>query len=291
MNQNRSAALRSNALDVARAEFRAQLERPRRPELDGSAVPGWPAGPIRLDHVRDLLLTRSCRQRVRDQVWVLLVQHARDGDPAWTIGAVGVALPGLTATANRLTARFAGDPSDICSEILAGFLFALQTVDVDRPRVMVRLRWAAYRAGHAALLGALRTPTPVDVLPDGPGLSAAGGHPDLVLDRAVTDGVITAREADLIGATRLGGGQVTAWAAANATGGWAAYKARRRAELRLRTYLLDDGAGDDRLLPARRAVADLGAGRSAAAAGSNCGGAGGVQHDPPARASEDPQWA
>lgn len=122
------------------------------------------------------------------------------------MGAVGVALPALTAIAATLSARFAGDPSDIQAAILVGFVAELGVVDLRRPRIM--LRWAAYRAGHACVREALDAPVPSghagegfrSTLPPPP-----WGHPDFVLARAVVEGAITAAEAELIGSTRLEG--------------------------------------------------------------------------------------
>ncbi len=155
------------------------------------------------------------------------------------MGAVGVALPALTSVAARLTDRFAGDPADIHAEVLTGFLAALTEVDIKRPRIMLRLRWAAYRAGHAALTEALDGPPPAAPafasLPPIP----PWGHPDLVLARAVTDGAITQLEADVIGSTRLEDIAVADWATAHGSSTWAVYKLRKRAEQHLLSYLLD----------------------------------------------------
>jgi len=192
-----------------------------------------------LSLVRDLVLAASCPQTTRDAVWAELVTRSRREGGAWTVGAVGVALPALTSVAARLTGRFAGDPADIHAEVLTGFLVALAEVDVERPRIMLRLRWAAYRAGHAALIEALDGPPPAasafGSLPPVP----PWGHPDLVLARAVADGVISRLEADVIGATRLEDVAVADWATAHGSSTWAVYQLRKRAEQHLLTYLLD----------------------------------------------------
>jgi hypothetical protein len=60
-----------------------------------------------------------------------------------------------------------------------------------------------------------------------------------VLARAVADGVLTPTEADLIGTTRLESVRIAQWATDHKVGEWAAYKARRRAEIRLAAYLRD----------------------------------------------------
>ena len=54
------------------------------------------------------------------------------------------------ATTRRcaLSARFAGDVSDIHAAVLTGFVAELAHVELGKPRIMLRLRWAAYRAGQ-----------------------------------------------------------------------------------------------------------------------------------------------
>ena len=136
-------------------------------------------------------------------VWAHLVLRSRTDGATWTLGCVGVALPALTTIAATLTARLAGDPSDIHAAVLTGFVTELARVDLRKPRVMLRLRWAAYRAGHAALREALDAPVPAGNRCRSTEPAPAWGHPDFVLARAVAEKVITADEAELIGSTRL----------------------------------------------------------------------------------------
>jgi hypothetical protein len=150
-----------------------------------------------------------------------------------------MALPALASTVRGLAARYPGDAFDIHAEVLSGFLAALSTIELGRPRILVRLRWAAYRSGYAALTEALNAPTPL-----GSGFHSSPprppwGHPDLVLAHAVRQGVLTRTEADLIGATRLDRTPITDWASGHRTTPAAAYKARRRAERRLVNFLRD----------------------------------------------------
>jgi hypothetical protein len=234
-----------NALDLARDAFTALVTGPRPLSLDGRDFPDLPNRRLPFTQVRTLLLARSCPQETRDAVWRELVTRSRRHGGAWTVGCVGVALPALTSITAQLTARFVDDPADIASSVLTGFLAALSSADLDRPRIMLRLRWAAYRSGHVALTEALQAPPPVasgvgSLMPQLP-----WRHPDLVLARAVTDSAITRLEADVIGATRLEETAVADWAAAHGMGTWAVYKFRKRAEQRLVTYLLDTGTDSD----------------------------------------------
>jgi hypothetical protein len=65
------------------------------------------------------------------------------------------------------------------------------------------------------------------------------------LEKAVGAGVATRTEAALIGDTRLDEVSITDWADRNDTTTGAAYKARRRAELRLVAYLREEARDTD----------------------------------------------
>ena len=250
----------TNALDSARETFGWLTAGDHPVAVDGRMFDHLPDRIIPVDELRDLLLAPGCPRRVWDQVWAHVISRARNEGGTWTIVATGLALPMLTGLATRLTERFANDPSDIHAEIVRGFLDALQTVDLAEGRIMIRLRWAAYRAGHRALLDEMDSPTPK---PPGFPFSepeSPSGHPDLVLARAVAVGVLTRTEAELIGATRLGGVELADWRHHPGLTYEGLRSIRRRAENRLAAWLtaseasLDDGdpTGDTataRLLP------------------------------------------
>ncbi|NKQ57313.1 hypothetical protein HFP15_31050 [Amycolatopsis sp. K13G38] len=236
----------ANPLDAARAAFAWLTAGDHPVALDGRLFDHVPKREIPVDELRDLLLQRDCPRRVWDQVWTHVITRARDEGGTWTIVAVGLALPMLTPMASRLTGRYANDPSDIHAEVLRGFLDALQTVDLGKGRITIRLRWAAYRAGHRALIAALDGPTPkapgfFSVEPKPP-----SGHPDLVLARAVEVGVLTQTEATVISATRLDDCLLHEWAWDHEIEFWAAYKMRKRAERRLAAWLTEsvDGSAE-----------------------------------------------
>jgi len=232
-------------LDIARECFTLLVTGPQPLSLDGQGFPGLPNRPIPLDELRDRMLRRRCPRPTRDAVWAHMVLQSREHGATWTLACAGMALPALAGVARWLTARFPGEVFDVHAEVLGGFLGALATVDVDRPRVLVRLRWAAYRAGFAALSEALDAPAPVGrdfrSAPPRP----PWGHPDLVLARAVRQSVLTRTEADLIGATRLDETPITDWADHHQMGHEAAYKARQRAERRLVAFLREQAATTD----------------------------------------------
>jgi hypothetical protein len=229
--------------------------------VQGRSFVGLPNRRIPLDQLRDLLMHRRCPRQTRDAVWSHLVRRSRREGATWTLACTGMALPALGGVARWLVARYPGDCFDVHAEVLSGFLAGIASVDLRRPHVLPRLRWAAYRQGHAALVEALDAPTPVaagfrSTVPRVP-----WGHPDLVLARAVRAAVLSQSEADLIGATRLEEESVADWAERRGTTPGAAYKARRRAERRLVAFLRDqvhemdpdDPVAElalDRLLPA-----------------------------------------
>ncbi|WP_307812999.1 hypothetical protein [Micromonospora coerulea] len=218
-----------SAIAAADRAFALLVRGPDPLQLDGRDVPGLPRRRLSLDTVRDLLVG-GVDTGVSDAVWRILSAHARADGPAWVVGAVGVAVPGLTRIASRLAHGFAKQADDIGSEVVTGFLQALRGDDLSGPRVWLRLCWAAWRAGH----GARRTETTLELPHDLPVGSRTPrfpyGHPDLVLARAVTAGVITAEQAELIGATRLGGTLVDHLAAELEVSAPTIRMRRRRAE-------------------------------------------------------------
>jgi hypothetical protein len=174
--------------------------------FDTTGVPGLPRQPVGLHDLRGWLLDRSTCPEARDGAWRELVARSRRPPPdgsAWTVGAVGLALPGLTAAAGRLTRGWRGDTSDLDAELLAGFVARLRTLDVSESRVLGRLLDAAIRAGRRARaqadsLEVVRVERAWSRAPSHP-----WDHPDWVLARAVAAGVVDRTEAHLIGATRL----------------------------------------------------------------------------------------
>jgi hypothetical protein len=147
--------------------------------------------------------------------------------------------------AAELGARLPDERADIDGEVLAGFLDELARVDLGKPWIMSRLRWAAYRSGMAAVRGALDRDIPVNGGFDSQPPPPPYRHPDFVLVRAVADGVITESEAELIGVTRLEGVALTGYAHAHGLHPEACAARRLRAEYRLVAYLLDPATAVD----------------------------------------------
>ncbi|MGW4526896.1 sigma-70 family RNA polymerase sigma factor [Amycolatopsis sp. NPDC004378] len=243
--------------DTARTAFAWLVTGPHPVALDGRQVRGLPPRLVPLDEVGKLTVAKGCPQQTRDAVWTALVTRSRAEGGAWTVACVGLALPVLLPVAAKLTNRFRGDVHDIHAAVLTGFLEALTDVALTRPAILVRLRWAAYRAGHRALREALDAASPVaDLGARAPGPEQRGGHPDFVLLAAVEAGVLTVADAALIGDTRFGELSLADAAQARGQTYKAAQQARHRAERRLANYLsaLRDGELEPRR-KTRRSVA------------------------------------
>ncbi len=212
--------------DVAANSFRLLTTGPEPLSVDGGFLGGGlPARRIPLSELASILMHPSCGYTTSDRVWRLLIERARTEGPAWVVGAAGVALPGLRQAAYRLR-HYSGD---VQAELLTAFVAASRTVKPGGAKVAQRLLSATFTAARAALHAEkpIRTIAPV-LVP-----VTAAGHPDLVLARAITAGVITAAEAELIGATRLEGVSVAGYAQRLGKAAKAVYKARDRAEERL----------------------------------------------------------
>ena len=220
----------SAVLHSARVQVAQVASGPHPVQVDGTEYAGLPNRPLGLLELRRRLLARSCPLATRDAVWAHVVRRSRTEGPVWQAACLGLGLPMVTWVAIRLSSRFADDPSDVHAAVLTGFLTGLAHIDLDRPGIAVRLRWAAYRAGRRAVREALHAPQPVaDDLPP----AASQGHPELVLAGAVARGVLRERGAELIAATRLGEQSLAELAAAAGVTYKALHQARRRAEHRL----------------------------------------------------------
>jgi hypothetical protein len=215
--------------DVAATAFRLLSTGPESLSVDGAALgEGLPARRIALSELSAILMHPSCGYTASDRAWRLLIEQARTAGPAWVVGAAGVALPGLRQAAYRLRS-FGGD---VQAELLTAFVAALRTVQPGGAKVAQRLLSATFTAARAALR-ADEPGTSTSALASVPVPGTAEGHPDFVLARAVATGVITAAEAELIGATRLEGAPVAGYAKSVGRGYWAVAKERSRAEERL----------------------------------------------------------
>jgi hypothetical protein len=224
-----------DALDAADAAFRLLAAGPQPLALHASHLAeGLPDRQVPLDELRVLLLHPATSARARNRVWAELVRRARTGDPAWVIGLTGIALPGLRRAAASLAGAYRGDPADLQSEVLTGFLAAMRGLDLDDLEAIPlasRLCWAAWRAGQAlacADAGYAARRRSLSLWRDGPDLP--WGHPDFVLAAAVRRGILTPGQAELIGRNRLEGIPLSQIAAETGISHAALCNRRKRAE-------------------------------------------------------------
>jgi hypothetical protein len=224
-----------DALDTADAAFRLLAAGPRPLGLHASRLaPGLPDRLVPVTELRVLLLHPATGPAARNAVWADLVRRARAGDPAWTVALAGIAMPGLRRAVASIAPAYRGDPADLQSEVLAGFLAAMRALDLDELEevpLASRLCWAARRAGeHLAFADAAWAARRADLDDQGDTPDLPRGHPDLVLARAVRRGVLTAAQAELIGRSRLEGVPLSQIAAETGTSHSALCNRRKRAE-------------------------------------------------------------
>jgi hypothetical protein len=193
-----------SALDTADASFAALTAAPGGLAVDGTALhPAFPQRSVGLTELRILLAGPALPAPARHAAWAAL--SARQADPAWVVGAVGVAMPVLRHTAAHLTDPHLAEIADVEADVLTGFLAALRALPAATPRLGNRLLWAGFRTGLAAAY--LHSPD----LPAGTGVPVVAAVPPApwapgarpLLAQAVRVGVLDLHDADLIARSRL----------------------------------------------------------------------------------------
>ncbi|MGF6886300.1 hypothetical protein ABIA39_000267 [Nocardia sp. GAS34] len=197
-----------------------------------------------------------------DAVWAQLIGHARTGEESAVLVCAGAALPMLSSISKMLC----GHPvyrADTESMTILGFLEALEAVDIERPYVAYRLRWATFHRTCIPIRERRAAPSPADWFGEHEPTPASGviissphGHPDLLLAMAVEEGVLSAAEAGLITDTRLEHHKLVQLAPETGVPYQTLAKRRRRAEQRLAVWLRERMAEQPRLTAVERAVLD-----------------------------------
>jgi hypothetical protein len=209
--------------------------------LDGRAVGhGLPARPIPLDVLRGLLLHPSVGFDARDAALTWLVERAQAEGGGWLVGLAGVLLPGIGRRVYPLCRAFPRLAVDLEAEALTGLIQAVRAWRLGEDRVASRLVWAAARAAHRLLRreAALRDwEATVGLGLEAPARQPA--HGELLLGRAVAAGVLSRTDAELIAATRVEEVPLRQLAGRWQAGYEALRKRRRRAEVRLAAWLVE----------------------------------------------------
>lgn len=207
--------------------------------IDGSEVAGLPDRRIGLRELENVLTVEGSDADTKDEIWVHLVSRARTS-PAWVTLCAGLALPGLRNACKRVTwiAPPWAERADIEAAAIEGFTVGLARLDAAKPNVVRRLCQQAYiNARRYARELNRYTETLTSLVFESRPPSPHIGHVDLVLADAVRQGIITAKQAEIIGATRLDGQQLTDYAKAHRITRPAADHRRRQAEQRLVQWL------------------------------------------------------
>lgn len=172
-----------------------------------------------------------------DRVWAHVAANARRLGGDWSLAAVGMVAPMLKRTAASACAKFDGmRQDDLAAETVTAFLAHLAVIDLERTGILVRMRWAVWRATVKAAMTNAEAPVPNSVIGSMPPIMPCA-HPDVALARAEHASVITAAEADLIGMTRLDEVSLSEAAACLGISANAAKIRRQKAEARLVAFL------------------------------------------------------
>ena len=201
----------ASALDAAATAFAALTCEPAPLGLDCAAFgsdTGLPQRVMPLPALRDWLLRHPRAYTARDEVWRELIRRARLDGPHWVVAAVGMAMPALQQYAAQLAEGYDGGPADVDAEIVTGFLTALRDrVDLAKDAPYASLCRAAWRAGRDLRLQQ-REYLPVediDHVAAGPRAPKVPyGHPDLLVRRAVTLGIVDQEDEQAYIDVRLG---------------------------------------------------------------------------------------
>ncbi len=234
MPRARACASPFNALEGA---FALLAEDPHPVTMSGTDVAGLPMRPISPPELRSRMLHPSTSYGVRDAVLDALLRRAHADGGAWVVTLAGMLLPGLRRASVSLIRACPERADDIEAEMLAGLVAAIGAACPGRSRPAARLVWAARRSAEHLIREELAEQDRTRLLAHSAAPPRPFGHPDLVLSRAVAEGVVCAEDAELIGATRLGELNLRE-AAEMSRVSYAAIKARRaRAERALVAWL------------------------------------------------------
>ncbi|GAA1122557.1 hypothetical protein [Nocardiopsis composta] len=229
-----------------RGSFELLVEPPLPPRLDVAGLVGMP--PEQIDAAALTERALGLPRERSDDLWRQLVARARGGDPAWTVIAAGLALPGLLGARAHLVRGLGDEAADVEAEMLTAFVGALRTVDLGTGAVCARLVYAARAAGQRHRYRVLSRRHRTAALPPEEAAAGAVGArgPVTVLAAAITRGVLTPLEAELIARTRLERVPLNRVAADLGLSYITARRRRSRAQQRLLGSLTEEGSLGER---------------------------------------------
>ncbi|WP_147268265.1 hypothetical protein [Spongiactinospora rosea] len=234
-------------LDAAEDAFRLLMQGPQSLGIDGAHLgAGLPARVIALEELRAILLHPSCGRVTRDEVWRHLIGQARVRRGAWMVAAVALAMPMLRRLATSICRSADAERDDVEAEVLTGFMDALSKVNLQWTHPLLRLSRLTRRS--VARSGVLQRPCLLNdaETAEGHTLAYPSGHADLLLAKAVTQGIITAEAAEIIAVTRLENIPLSDYCRRRGLLYCTILKRRQRAEARLRQAIVNgDLTGGD----------------------------------------------
>ncbi|GAB4001401.1 hypothetical protein GCM10029992_36770 [Glycomyces albus] len=215
--------------------------------IDGTEVNRLPDRRIGLRELETILAVDGSDEDEKDEIWAHLVARART-EPTWVTLCAGLALPGLRNACKRVAmiAPPWAEQADIEGGALEGFTAGLARLDTGKPNVVRRLCQQAYIGARRYARELNRyTDALTSLVFESRPPSPQVGHVDLVLADAKRAGAITHKGAEIIGATRIEGQELTEFAKTHNITRPAADHRRRQAEQRLIQWLQQEGVPDD----------------------------------------------
>jgi hypothetical protein len=226
--------LQTPILDCIDTELQRLAQKPL--TIDGGEIGGLPNRQINVAELRSMLLHPSTDFGTRDAVLRYLADLNRHDD-CWKSVLIAMVVPALRRVVTSLARTCDAVAVDLEAEVVAGAMGATATITNDSKQIASSIRWAGYRAGLRAINAAGESGCSSGTDHEGCPPSPPWGHPDLILNRAVAEGVITDAESELIGSTRLGDQSVTEAARQHKSTYQVTQRRRHRAEVRLVEWL------------------------------------------------------
>ncbi|WP_345556019.1 hypothetical protein [Streptomonospora halophila] len=231
---------------VLRRSFDTLSRTPGGPLLDLGGISDAPRPAMGPAELADWL-PRAATETA-DEAWRRLITRARSGEAAWAVVTAGLALPGLYGIRRRLGAGLGPDAADLEGEMLSALLDEIRVLDLAPGAVCGRLVYAVRKAAQRFRYRCLRDQPhqgdPHPAVAHGRAVTPGARGPVSVLAEAITKGVLTHLEAELIARTHLEGRQLTAVAHELGVGYTTARRRRTHARTRLVRALGEDKSVD-----------------------------------------------
>lgn len=208
--------------------------------IDGSLHPGLPCRQMPISEVVTFLRDPQSPLPSCDSIWRALL--AAPDREQWDFICLGLALPALRKAVSKASRIWPHDPDGIKSEAIDAFIQAIHEAKPPEARIFSTIcnrvktacrTYARDLARHAR--------GPYQAVFESHAPAAPWSHVDLVLIRAVDQGIISEDEAILIGAFRLDGASASDIAKTLGIPAINVSLEEKSAEHRLATWLIQQG--------------------------------------------------